>query len=297
MKKRYGCNPAMLLILVIFLGARATAIAQYNYSLAIPEQNANIQYDLSLLSYNDFYQNLAPYGQWIEDPKYGYVWSPNVDAAFRPYYSNGHWALTGNGNTWISGYAWGWACFHYGRWTFNKYYGWLWIPGQDWGPAWVSWCEGNGFYGWAPLSPGYAPSSKSDYICPNDWWVFLPPKYIYSGSYYRYWSGPRNNKDIIHHATFINNTYENNQVTYVPGPGAKQLEATTKQPAHIYKLSNSNNLNTKTHLDVIKMYRPAIIRSVAVNEQGATPPGVMKAPRPVGIYESITGIDMIRVVF
>ena len=116
----------------------------------LPPTQAIAQYDDAYISYNDFFQNLAPYGQWIEDPKMGYVWSPEVEGNFRPYYTNGHWAMTDYGNTWVSDYAWGWACFHYGRWTFDSYYGWLWVPGSDWGPAWVAWRKGEGFWWIAP---------------------------------------------------------------------------------------------------------------------------------------------------
>ncbi len=163
---------------------------------------AKAQYDNTYVSYNDFYQELAPYGQWIDAPQYGYVWSPNVDGDFRPYYTSGHWVMTEYGNTWVSDFPWGWACFHYGRWTYDTYYGWLWIPGTDWGPAWVSWRYGDGFYGWAPLGPGYT-DFTSDYACPNDWWIFIPPQYMYSGNYYRYWYGPKGNSQLVHNTEFI----------------------------------------------------------------------------------------------
>jgi hypothetical protein len=32
-------------------------------------------------------------------------------------------------------------------------YGWVWVPGYDWAPAWVSWRHADGFAGWAPLPP------------------------------------------------------------------------------------------------------------------------------------------------
>ena len=34
--------------------------------------------------------------------------------------------------------------------------GWAWVPGYNWGPAWVCWrhAEGEGYCGWAPLPPG-----------------------------------------------------------------------------------------------------------------------------------------------
>ena len=44
----------------------------------------------------------------------------------------------------------------YGRWGFMAGVGWFWVPGRIWGPAWVSWRYGGGYYAWAPLGPrGY----------------------------------------------------------------------------------------------------------------------------------------------
>lgn len=253
------------------------------FTFCLPVPKAHAQYDDAYISYNDFYENLAPYGQWIDDPKYGYVWSPDEDENFRPYYSNGYWAMTDYGNTWISDYAWGWACFHYGRWTYDPYYGWLWIPGSNWGPAWVGWRYGEGYYGWAPLGPGYEFGPNAvDYMCPNDWWVFIPPQYVYTGNYYRYWYGPHGNSHIIKNTDFVNNTYVNNNVTYVAGPRKKEIEDVTHQPVQVYKIRNSNNLNTRVHHSDIKMYRPAEIRPTAsINGQRPVPPNVVAAPQPV----------------
>ncbi len=246
-----------------------------------PTPKATAQYDDAYISYNDFYENLAPYGQWIDDPQYGYVWSPNEDANFRPYYTNGYWVMTDYGNTWISDYPWGWACFHYGRWTYDSYYGWLWIPGNYWGPAWVSWRNGDGYYGWAPLGPGYEVTSSYDYSCPNDWWVFIPPAYIYSGNYYRFWYGPNGNSRIIRNTVFINNTFSNNNVTYVAGPRAREIEDITHQPVQVFRIKASNNTNTRVHGEQVRMYRPLEIRQTASNGQRQTPPGVVTAPQPV----------------
>lgn len=248
---------------------------------------ANAQYDNAYVSYNDFYQELAPYGQWISDPQYGYVWSPNADGDFRPYYTSGHWVMTEYGNTWVSDYPWGWACFHYGRWTYDNYYGWLWIPGSDWGPAWVSWRYGDGFYGWAPLGPGYS-DFNTDYYCPNDWWIFIPPQYIYSGNYYRYWYGPRGNSRLVHNTNYINTTYVNNNTTYICGPRARDVEQITHQPVQVYHLTNSNSRTAGVHNNVVKMYRPAQIRPVSsVGGEKVAPPNVVSAPQPVRTSQSV----------
>ena len=279
-----------LSLLVVLCGYSSHSNAQYNYNVALHSQNAPVNYENANLSFNDFYTNLAPYGQWIDDAGYGYVFSPDVDGSFRPYYTNGHWAMTEYGNTWVSDYPWGWACFHYGRWTFDPYYGGLWIPGSIWGPAWVGWRSVDGYYGWAPFGPGYELSSSLEFSCPNDWWVFIPPQYVHTGNYYRYWNGPKNNKEHIKNSVVVTNVYESNHVKYAPGPRAKEVEEKTHKPLTTYHLANSNNLNTKSHLNVIKMYRPAEITPVSsINGQRVIPPNVVGAPQQIGKPQSLTG--------
>ncbi|MEJ0079595.1 MAG: DUF6600 domain-containing protein [Puia sp.] len=90
------------------------------------------------VSYQSFYDQLAPYGNWISYPGYGYVWSPNAGPDFQPYATNGNWIYTNAGWTWASDYNWGWAPFHYGRWFYENGYGWMWVPGSEWAPAWLA---------------------------------------------------------------------------------------------------------------------------------------------------------------
>ena len=100
-----------------------------------------------------FYDRLAPYGEWITVAPYGWVWSPaDMAPGWRPYY-DGRWVNSDYGLTYLSDYDWAWACYHYGRWFHHQDYGWLWVPGDVWGPSWVAWRVGDGFIGWAPLPP------------------------------------------------------------------------------------------------------------------------------------------------
>ena len=99
-----------------------------------------------------FYDDLEPYGDWVEMPDYGWGFAPRVDRDWRPY-TRGQWIWTDYGWYWDSDEDFGWAAYHYGRWVNDRYYGWIWIPGTEWAPAWVSWRHGNGYSGWAPLPP------------------------------------------------------------------------------------------------------------------------------------------------
>jgi hypothetical protein len=107
-------------------------------------------------SYDVFYDQLSADGHWIFAENYGYVFQPNIaehNADWRPY-TNGHWESTDRGWYWDTEEPFGWATYHYGRWANIDGTGWVWTPGIDWSPAWVSWriCD-SGFVGWAPLPP------------------------------------------------------------------------------------------------------------------------------------------------
>lgn len=208
-----------------------------------------------------FYDNLAPYGMWLHDPQYGYVWSPFVEQGFRPYYTNGHWVMTQYGNMWMSNYPWGWATFHYGRWTYNNIYGWLWIPGYEWGPAWVSWRQGGGYYGWAPLGPGISINiSFGNYYAPNNWWTFVPYRHIHGHNFHRYYT-PRNTVNIIHNTVIINNTYYDNSSrhTYVTGPRRNEIEKTGGRRVSIYNVSETNTAGrARTTGRNVTVYKPRL---------------------------------------
>jgi hypothetical protein len=104
-----------------------------------------------------FYNSLAPYGTWVNVAGYGPCWQPTVVVAnpyWQPYLNCGRWVYTDCGWYWRSGYSWGWAPFHYGRWFRHSHLGWCWAPGRTWAPSWVCWRYSGSYCGWAPLPPG-----------------------------------------------------------------------------------------------------------------------------------------------
>jgi hypothetical protein len=122
-------------------------------ALVLPAiRQAEAETDVSI---DFFYDNVGSDGSWVEVADYGYCWQPSVavsNSRWRPY-SDGYWAYTDVGWTWVSYEDFGWATYHYGRWTRLRDRGWFWVPGREWGPAWVSWRTGGDYVGWAPLPP------------------------------------------------------------------------------------------------------------------------------------------------
>jgi hypothetical protein len=104
--------------------------------------------------YGGYEYELSQAGRWVYDQNYGtHIWIPRrVSSGWRPY-SNGRWIFHPTyGYVWTSYDPWGWHTHYYGRWHWSPGYGWAWVPGRKWGPAWVSWCRTDHYYGWAPLS-------------------------------------------------------------------------------------------------------------------------------------------------
>jgi hypothetical protein len=165
----------ILFLSLILLGVAAGAgFAATSISAAIhigPSGHASVDVGF-------FYDDLAGYGNWVERPHYGWAWRPRAVArSWRPYQA-GHWVLTDEGWTWISDEPYGWATYHYGRWYFDPDFGWEWIPGNQWAPAWVAWQEGDNYVGWAPLPPSvdFQPGIELSVSLAPDLYVFVPER-------------------------------------------------------------------------------------------------------------------------
>lgn len=144
------------------------------------------------IEFGMFLSALAPHGEWFEIRAGFQAWRPyRTRSSWRPY-MDGRWAWTDYGWYWVSSEPYGWAVYHYGRWFYDDYYGWIWIPDEVWGPAWVEWRYNDDYIGWAPLPP-YAHFSFSlglhfslNWNSPYHYWNFT--RYRHFGSH-----------TIIHH--------------------------------------------------------------------------------------------------
>ncbi len=213
------------------------------------------------VSYQVFYDQLSPYGQWSDYHDYGYVWIPNASRNFFPYSTDGHWIMTEYGWTWLSDYPWGWAPFHYGRWDFDNYYGWFWIPGNEWGPAWVTWRRANGFYGWAPMSPGVNLNlARSGGYRDINRWSFVREKDLARSDIQRRYINRRDNEMIFNNSTVINNTYIDNSrnATYISGPRADDVQRATGRRINSVPVRDYDRPGVIMNKSQLQIYRPRV---------------------------------------
>ncbi len=217
------------------------------------------------VSFQVFYDQLSPYGQWVDNPDYGYVWMPDAGPDFVPYSSGGRWIMSDYGWTWYSSYDWGWAPFHYGRWGYDSYYGWFWVPGGEWGPAWVNWRSSEGYYGWAPMEPGVTISFAlgMNYNRNDDHWIFIRDRYIGSSDMNRYYANSGDHDRIIRNSRIITNTYSDNRkhLTYVSGPAREDVQRITGVKVRAVGIKESNKPGQDMSNGQLHFYRPQVSRN------------------------------------
>jgi hypothetical protein len=233
-------------------------------------------------SYQLFYDELSPYGTWVEYPAYGYVWLPNVERDFTPYGTNGHWVYSDNGWLWVSGYPWGWAVFHYGRWAYDDLYGWFWVPQNEWGPAWVVWRRSAGYYGWAPMGPGVTVETSfgREYRVPEDRWLFVPEREFGRPDIGRYYVDRSTNITIINNSTVINRTYSDagRHTVYTAGPDRNEVERITRTGVRPVTIQDNDRPDQTLSNDRLRIYRPQV--------EPGSPDGHKAAPtRVVGLQD------------
>ncbi len=227
------------------------------------------------VDYQVFYDNLSPYGSWVNQDPYGSVWIPNVGAGFSPYASNGYWANTDQGWSWVSDFDWGWAPFHYGRWEHNHQYGWFWIPDYTWAPAWVSWDYGPGYYGWAPLGFGVTVDMALGGWNPHPRrWCFVPEGYMGARNIGSYYIPRERNTDILVNMHRITERYTDNgrHAVYIAGPRRDDVARITHRDIKVYNFTERNAPGHGVSGRTINLYRPTITnRPSAAPKQVADP--------------------------
>jgi len=244
----------------------------FNLVAWIVPQKISAQVSVSI-DFQVFYDDLSPYGNWVDNSDYGYVWIPDVSRGFTPYGTNGYWVFTDEGWTWVSNYSWGWAPFHYGRWFYDRYYGWLWVPDNEWGPGWVTWRRSEGYYGWAPIGPGISIdfAYSSGYSLPYNQWTFVRDRDFGRTNIYNYYVSSSNYTTIINNSTVINNIYTGSasNVRYNTGPDRNDVERSVGKTFSPITIRESSRHNQSVSGDQLQTYRPRVQKNISAERKPA----------------------------
>lgn len=251
----------------------------------IAPSKASAQVQVSV-DFQIFYDDLSPYGSWVDNSNYGYVWAPDVSYGFTPYGTDGYWVFTDDGWAWVSNYSWGWAPFHYGRWFYDSYYGWLWAPDSEWGPGWVTWRRSEGYYGWAPIGPGISIdlAYSNGYSLPYNQWNFVRDRDFGRTNIYNYYVNSSSYTTIINNSTVINNIYTDgtSNVRYNTGPDRNDVERQAGKTFTPFTIKESNNREQRFSGNQLEIYRPRVQKNVlSENKPAPSRVGNMKDLKPV----------------
>ncbi len=190
------------------------------------------------VGFGSFYAQLSPYGSWLELNSGVVVWRPNFVSNNWSPYMDGQWIWTSDGWYWDSYESFGYITYHYGRWYFDDYYGWLWVPDYDWAPAWVEWRYNNNYIGWSPLPPYAAFYANvgiiftTNYYTPYNHWHFVKYRYICDPYVHKYFAAPSSNYGIYSKTKYRTNyDYTDGRirnrgvdVTYVRNMGGRNVQ-------------------------------------------------------------------------
>ena len=248
--------------------------------------------DSPTASYSTFYTRLEPHGVWRESSNYGYVFQPfeaERSRTWRPY-TNGRWVYTDAGWTWVSEEPFGWATYHYGRWTRLRNVGWVWVPGEEWAPAWVSWRKNNDYVGWAPLPPEARFDRRAGiHNWADNYYDIGPEQYCFVAANQ---FGARRveaavvpterNVTIVNETTNVTNITYNNTIIVNQGPSYDELRARTQQPIERLRLERQSAVNVQGENP-----RP-VIKGAVIQVPAPVIAKAQSAERPHSVKEKIT---------
>jgi len=260
-------------------------------------------------SFSYFYDSLDPYGEWVEVPNYGYCWHPSgVNEEWEPY-TDGYWAYTDAGWTWVSYEDWGGITYHYGRWTRLHDFGWCWVPGYEWGPAWVSWRSNDDYIGWAPLPPEVVFESANGIGISVDVSYGIGPRW-YHFCHYHDFGAPAirpfivvrsMNFELIGRTRNITNITVNTgrHLVFNGGPDYRMVQQRSARPIPTLKLvqqtdvgaarASSGGLFAKQHGNQLEVFAPIITRPSG--GQSARPKTIGKAVENVAVDKGWSGVS------
>ena len=96
-------------------------------------------------------------GEWVYIENQPY-WRPTIVTNYVPY-RYGYWSyVPAVGSVWVGNYPFCYTTSHYGRWTCNPRYGWVWSYDPVWSPAWVASVRCGDYFFWSPVGYNCTPA-------------------------------------------------------------------------------------------------------------------------------------------
>ena len=222
-----------------------------------------------------FYTELAPYGSWIEVDYGVVVWRPTIIRTNWTPYNVGRWVWTNDGWYWDSYEPFGHVTYHYGRWYYDDYYGWLWYPDYEWAPAWVEWRYDNDYIGWAPLHP-YAVFSVSigiyftnTYYTPYSYWNYVNYANFCDPYVYNYYVEPgykyriHNGTKYRHDYTYRNVRVQNRgiDVAYISSRSGQEIKQRDLTRVRDSKELNRDSYGKKDEIRTLDLKREELVKN------------------------------------
>ena len=249
---------------------------------------------VSTETYGTFYEKLEPYGAWRETADYGYVWQPREAEESRDWrpYTEGRWAYSDAGWTWVSDESFGWATYHYGRWVRLRRVGWVWVPGNEWAPAWVSWRTSKDYVGWAPLPPearfdrrhGIHNWADSYYDIGPDQYAFVRGE-EFGGKHLRHsLVSTEQNVTIVLETTNVTNITFSNTTIINQGPNYDEIRSRSREPMERYRLRRNFEMNAD--------FRSATVRGDEIEVSAPRLHNVAGFRRPRTIKERVSDVTV-----
>ena len=265
----------VLFVLLVILIASSCVYLRYEGVPPSWEDETSYEAYPAQIDVGYFYDYLSPYGIWVYERPYGYVWIPGrVSYLWRPY-TYGRWIWTDYGWTWISHFEWGWIPFHYGRWGWDRHLGWFWVPGTLWGPAWVTWRWSNYHIGWAPLPPGVefvfgVGIRGHSFDLPGHSWVFIEGNYFFHDRLDRYVLPPERNSSIIRYSVSATNLADHNRRVVNEGIDRDQIRRVTRNEVRKFQLEEAKKPGrTRVEADTLQVYKPEVTGTKAAKPRSS----------------------------
>ncbi|CAN0443801.1 unnamed protein product, partial [Phaeothamnion confervicola] len=172
---------------------------------------------------------------------------------------------------WESEEEFGWVVYHYGRWLLDQRYGWLWVPGREWGPAWVAWREGEEAIGWAPLPPEAEFDGQVDGAYTFDtldqpryapMWMFVAPAMLALPMVYRHFYPPNRSTYYFGRSRFATFYSFRDRRVFNRGIDRRVIERHSSRPVPVLQIRPMNTPRDLgrgrggTERGAIGIYRP-----------------------------------------